>query len=344
LLPMARYALVFLAVAVLAACGGGTPVTSGTPTPAPTATPAVTSQYPIPTASSVPMGITLGSDGNLWFTESASSKIGTLTSNGKITEEVTPTSKADPVGIASGPGPALNVWFTETKLARVGQITTTGPPFVEYILPDRAARPMELTLGADGNMWCTDPGTNSIWRIQQIKPKPHVRFTQFRLTGNAQPFAITTGPDSALWFTEPGTNSIGRLPVSGRPLQEYKLTPSDAQPTGITNALDGQLWFVEAKAQQIVSMATNGSITATYPLTGSVSPDSLLQGIDSNFYFTDPGLNKIGQFMIRSHRVNLYRVPTANSEPTAFTLGTDNQIYLVETAGNKLAQFRYFNI
>ncbi len=55
-------------------------------------------------------------------------------------------------------------------------------------------------------MWCTDPGTNSIWRIAQIKPKPHVRFTQFHLTGNAQPYAITTGPDSALWFTEPGTN------------------------------------------------------------------------------------------------------------------------------------------
>ncbi len=61
------------------------------------------------------MDITLGSDGNLWFTESNASKIGTLFSNGKITEQVTPSSKAGPIGIASGPGPALNVWFTEIE-------------------------------------------------------------------------------------------------------------------------------------------------------------------------------------------------------------------------------------
>jgi len=341
---MARFALAFLAVAFLSACGGGTPVTSGTATPAPTPTPGVTSQYPIPTASSLPMGITLGSDGNLWFTESAASKIGTLTANGKITEEVTPSSKAGPVGIASGPGPALNVWFTETKLHRVAQITIAGPPYVEYILPNSAARPTNLALGADGNMWCTDPATNSIWRIQQIKPKPHVRFTQFRLTGNAQPFAITNGPDSALWFTEPGTNRIGRLPVSGTPLQEYKITPANAHPTGIAPGINGQIWFLEAKAEQLVSMSTGGTIIASYPLAGAVSPDSLVQGIDANFYFTDPGLNKIGQFFIRSHHVNFYPVPTASSQPTAFTLGTDNQIYFVETAGNKLGQFRYFNV
>ena len=343
-MPVARFALAFLAVVLLPACGGGTPVTSGTPTPSPTATPAVTSQYPIPTASSKPMGIALGSDGNLWFTESNASKIGTLTSNGKITEHVTPTSKAGPIGIASGPGPALNVWFTETNLARVAQITIAGPPYIEYILPNPAARPMYLALGSDGNMWCTDPGTNSIWRIQQIKAKPHVRFTQFHLTGNAQPYAIITGPDGALWFTEPGTNSIGRLPVSGRPLHEYPVTPANAQPTGIAPANDGQIWFVEAKAEQIVSMATNGTITASYPLTGSVSPDWLSQGVDGNFYFSDPGLDKFGQFLVRGHRVHFYPVPTANSQPTVFTLGIDNQIYFVETAGNKLGQFRYFNV
>jgi virginiamycin B lyase len=341
---MARLVLAFLAAGLLTACGGGTPVTSGTPTPAPTATPAVTAQYPIPTASSKPMDIALGSDGNLWFTESNASKIGTLFSNGKITEHVTPSSKSEPIGIASGPGPALNVWFTETRIARVGQITVTGPPYVEYILPNSAARPLFLTLGSDGNMWCTDPGTNSIWRIQQIKAKPHVRFTQFHLTGNAQPYAIITGPDGALWFTEPGTNSIGRLPVSGTPLNEYKVTPANAQPAGIAPANDGQLWFVEAKAEQLVSMSTGGTITASYPLASAVSPDWLSQGIDGNFYFTDPGLNKIGQFFSHSHRVNFYPVPTANSDPTAFTLGTDNQIYFVETAGNKIAQFRYFNV
>jgi virginiamycin B lyase len=341
---MARLALAFLAVGFLAACGKGTPITSGTATPAPTPTPGVTSQYPIPTASSKPMGIALGSDGNLWFTETAASKIGTLGSNGKITEQVTPSKDAGPIGIASGPGPALNVWFTETSVARVGQVTTAGPPFVEYVLPNPAARPVDMALGSDGNMWCTDPGTNSVWRIAQIKPKPHVRFTQFHLTGNAQPFAITNGPDGALWFTEPGTNRIGRLPVSGRPLREYPVTPSNAYPAGIASANDNGLWFTEQKAQQLGRMATTGTVTALYPLAGAMTPNALIQGIDGNFYFTDTALNKIGQFFFRGHRLNFYPVPTSNSGPTALTLGSDNQIYFVETLGNKIGQFRYFNV
>ncbi len=339
-----RVALAFLAAALLAACGKGTPVTNGTPTPSPTATPAVTSQYTIPTASSEPLGIALGSDGLLWITESASSKIGQLGSGGKISENVTPTRKAGPAGIASGPGPNLNVWFTEAKVHRVAQITVSGPPYTEYTLPDAAATPTGIALGGDGNMWVTDPGTNSIWKVEPLRIKPHVKFTQYRLTGDAQPLDITDGPDGALWFTEPGTNSIGRLPVSGRPLTEYKVTPANAGLKGIASATDNGLWFIEQKAKQIGRMSTTGVVTAQYPLAGSVAPDDLVQGIDGNFYFTDTGGNKIGQFFFRGHRVNLYPIPTANSAPTDMTLGTDSQVYFIETAGNKIGQFRYFNV
>jgi virginiamycin B lyase len=341
---LARLALAFLAAAFLAACGKGTPVTNGTPTPPPTPPPSVTSQYPIPTASSKPMGISLGSDGNLWITEFAASKIGLLGPGGHVSENVTPTRKSQPYGIASGPGPNLNLWFTESAVGRVAQITISGPPYIEYILPNAAAHPVGIALGSDGNMWVTDPGTNSIWRVEQIKPKPHVKFTQYRLTGNAQPFTITNGPDGALWFTEPGTNSIGRLPISGYPLSEYKLKTANAGPTGITSGNDNALWFTEQKKQQLGRISLNGVVTAEYPLNGALTPDMLVQGVDGNFYFTDTAKNKIGQFYFRAHNVKFYSIPTANSEPTAMTLGTDEQIYFVETAGNKIGQFRYFNV
>jgi len=344
LLRSARFALVFLTAGFLAACGAGTPVTSGTATPTPTLPPRVTSQYTIPTASSKPLGIALADDGNLWITEFASSKIGQLGHGGKISESVTPTRKAGPNGIAPGPGPNLNVWFTETNLGRVAQITVGGPPYTEYTLPDPAARPVGIALGSDGNMWVTDDGTNSVWRIEQIRVKPHVRFTQYKLTGNAQPFGITNGPDGALWFTEPGTNSIGRLPISGTPLTEYAVTTKNSLPIGIAAGLDNALWFTEQKAKQIGRIAVTGYVIAEYPLTGAMTPDSIVEGIDGNFYFTDTAKNKIGQFYPKSHRVIYYSIPTANSEPTDMTLGSDSQVYFVETAGNKVGQFRYFNV
>ena len=126
-----------------------------------------------------------------------------------------------------------------------------GQPFVEYRLPDPAAKPVGITLGSDGNMWLTDPGTNSIWRIKSIRRKPFVTFTQYKLTGNAQPGTITNGPDDALWFTEPGTNSIGRLPISGSPLNEYAIPTSNAEPAGIAPGLDNALWFTEMKSKKI---------------------------------------------------------------------------------------------
>ena len=343
-MPTARLLLALLAAGFLAACGKGTPLTSGTATPSPTLPPQVTSQFKIPTASSHPSGITLGIDGNIWFTETAVSKMGQLNTAGQISESVTPTRKSGPTGVASGAGPNLNVWFTETAIGRVAQITITGPPYTEFTLPNPAAKPLAITLGSDGNMWCTDTGTNSIWRIQQIKKRPFVLFKQFQLTGNAQPAAITTGPDGALWFTEPGTNSIGRLPVRGFPLNEFKVPTANSAPTGIAPSTDNALWFTEQKARQIGRIAVTGAVTAEYPLTGSQTPDALVQGIDGNFYFSDTVTNKIGQFFFRSHRTFLFSVPTANSAPTALTLGPDMEVYFVESLGNKIGQFRYFNV
>lgn len=343
-MPTARLSLALLAAGFLAACGKGTPLTSGTATPSPTLPPQVTSQFKIPTDSSHPSGITLGIDGNIWFTETAVSKMGQLNTAGQISESVTPTRKAAPTGVASGAGPNLNVWFTEMALGRVAQITITGPPYTEFTLPDPAAKPNAITLGSDGNMWCTDTGTNSIWRIRQIKKRPFVLFKQFQLAGNAQPAAITTGPDGALWFTEPGTNSIGRLPVRGFPLSEFKVPTANSAPTGIAPSTDNALWFTEQKARQIGRIAVTGVVTAEYPLNGSQTPDALVQGIDGNFYFSDTAANKIGQFFFRSHRTFLFSVPTANSAPTALTLGPDMEVYFVESLGNKIGQFRYFNV
>src|SRR6266508_2761442 len=48
-------------------------------------------RFPIPSANSMPIEITLGPDGNLWFTESNRSKVARITPAGVITEYPTPT-------------------------------------------------------------------------------------------------------------------------------------------------------------------------------------------------------------------------------------------------------------
>src|SRR5262245_57893241 len=64
----------------------------------------------IPTANATPTGLAVGSDGNLWFTESGTGKVGKVTPSGTFTEYAL-TSGRQPYGITAGPNGAL--WVTE---------------------------------------------------------------------------------------------------------------------------------------------------------------------------------------------------------------------------------------
>src|SRR6266849_152887 len=70
-------------------------------------------EFPIPTSGSEPMGITRGPDGNFWFVEFGTDKIGRITPRGTITEFPFPTGDSGLwlVGITAGPDG--NLWFTE---------------------------------------------------------------------------------------------------------------------------------------------------------------------------------------------------------------------------------------
>ena len=67
-----------------------------------------------------------GPDGNLWFTETGTGKIGRLSPNSfSVTGEFpTLTPNSAPVGITVGQDGAL--WFTENGQDKVGRITTGG--------------------------------------------------------------------------------------------------------------------------------------------------------------------------------------------------------------------------
>jgi len=56
-------------------------------------------------------GSRVGSDGNIWFTEQTGSKIGRITTGGKITEFALPTPNSGPRVIATGADG--NLWFAE---------------------------------------------------------------------------------------------------------------------------------------------------------------------------------------------------------------------------------------
>ena len=74
--------------------------------------------------TSVPWGIALGPDRNLWFTENNSGRVGKVTTSGGFTVYAVASANADLGGIAEGLDGRL--WFTEG-----------GPNKIAAIVPQR---------------------------------------------------------------------------------------------------------------------------------------------------------------------------------------------------------------
>jgi virginiamycin B lyase len=108
--------------------------------------------------------ITAGPDGNLWFTEFGTDRIGRITTAGKITEFPVPTQSSAPTGLTSGPDG--NVWFTENSANQLGRITMSGA-VTEFPIPTRDSGPIDITAGPDGTLWFTESNAN---KIGSVKP------------------------------------------------------------------------------------------------------------------------------------------------------------------------------
>jgi virginiamycin B lyase len=202
--------------------------------------------------------IAAGADGALWFTESGepglASKIGRITTGGKITEFPLPSCSLSPStsggcggkGIAAGPDGAL--WFTEYFLNKIGRITTGGN-ITEFPLPSRCGLlgcgpggsefGGGITAGPDGALWFTERAGNRIGRITLAG-----QIREFPLRRVLLPADIAAGPDGALWFTSGGTNAIGRITPAGK-VTVFTAGARNNPYSGITAGPDGAVWFTE---------------------------------------------------------------------------------------------------
>ena len=89
--------------------------------------PAEINEFPIPTESCAPAGITSGPDGALWFAESVANKIGRITTAGEILEFSIPAERSRPTLLAAGPDGA--VWFTAQGKGQLGRLDPNDGTF-----------------------------------------------------------------------------------------------------------------------------------------------------------------------------------------------------------------------
>ena len=200
-------------------------------------------QFPA-TSEYIIMFMTVGPDGNVWFTNSPYGVLGKVTPSGVVTRYTVTDS---PAGILTAPDgdlwyggygvmvridgeetyteftvPKINgqgsvhaltiggdgrFWYTFNDYnhrAKVGAMTTTGVT-AEYVVSDSSVWPSSITKGPDGNVWFTDGDG-----ICRITPSGQVTVVPLS-SPNSSPADITLGSDGNLWFTDSGINRIGRI-------------------------------------------------------------------------------------------------------------------------------------
>ena len=189
------------------------------------------------------MGIAVGGDGALWFTEPYANKIGRITTAGVVTEYTPPGS--EPWSIVSGPDGAL--WFTE--LSDIGRITTAGVTS-KFAVPTSNSLPWGLAVGADANMWFTEEKGGKIGRITTAGA-----ITEYPVNSTGNDLSgIASGPDGALWFSDSGANKIGQITTAGV-VTEYAIPTSGSGPRQLVAGPDGAIWFTEQNGNKISRLA-----------------------------------------------------------------------------------------
>jgi streptogramin lyase len=287
-------------------------------------------EFTIPTANSQPYGITAGPDGNLWFTEGNSSKVGKITPAGGVTEfSIPPGFDHQLYGITAGIDG--NLWFTDLSNF-VGKITPAGAVAEWYILTTPDCLPYGIAAGPDGNLWFTEGGGNNVGRIT-----PAGVWHEFPIpTSGSMPYGITAGSDGNLWFVESSGDKVGKITPAGV-VTEFPIPTANSQPHGIAAGPDGNLWFVETNANQVGKITPDGIVTEFPIPTANSQPYGITAGPDGNLWFAEVGGNKAGK-ITPAGVVTEFSIPTANSQPFGIMAGPDGNLWLTERSGNKIGR------
>ena len=259
--------------------------------------------YPLSCATG-PTGITVGSDGALWFTQIGTGQIGRITTAGLVTELASPCNtqtngllngNMNPLIVSGSDG---NLWFDCVGLNAAGAIykMTTAGKFTAYTLPSGYALFVDsggLAVGPDGNIWF-GARTNDAAEAGVVgSVSPTGAFNFYLLPASTyQILSIVSGPDGALWAGGFGP-AFGRITTSGQvSLVPVPSTPMTANfgcqpnrigviglgPNGSLVFDDGfsQEYAIELNSCYIGSLTPGAS--SLWPATGTTaSPDATSQ-------------------------------------------------------------------
>ncbi len=270
-----------------------------------------------------PSGITVGSDGALWFTNRVGNSIGQITTAGVVSHFTDPSING-PRNIAAGSDGAL--WFTNTAGNSIGRITTAG--VVSHFTDPSISFPVGIAGGPDGALWFTNESGDTVGRITTAGV-----VTSYADASLNFPYDLAAGPDGAMWVTNANSGVISRITMGGTITHFTNALISGGGGAGITAGPDGAMWFTMIGVDAVVRMTMTGTITRFR--AGTIrSTNDITTGPDGALWFAD--------------RISVGRITTAGTisnykdasigTPFAIAAGPDGALWFTNTAMNTIGR------
>jgi virginiamycin B lyase len=293
------------------------------------------SEYPL--TGTGPLSIAFGADGNMWFTEATTGRIGTIAiPSFALTEE--PTALPGVAGIISGPPGILEtvglLWFADG--AGIGSATASTPQGYHgpWAPPTGTFGPAGLTIGPDANVWFTDPASNQVGSVT-----PDGSIQEFPIPTASSGPASVASDGTAIWFTEHAGNRIGRMDLSDHSVVESAVA-TGSKPQGMTRGPDGNIWFTQCGGAAIARATfANGVITITkHATTAAGGPYGIATGPDGRLWVTETTLGRIGRYDTTAGTFVDWALPTAASGPRGIAAGPDGAVWFTEFSKNRIGR------
>ena len=274
----------------------------------------------------------LGSDGNIWATQTSANKVSKITPSGVITSYQT-AAGADPGPIVAGPDG--NLWFVESGTFNIAKITTQGA-ITEYSVGQTNPGLIGIAAGPDGNLWFTEyaPAYNNIVRITTDGV-----MTPFAIpTPSAGAYFDTAGSDGNIWFTEFGAQQVAKIDLSTFQIKEYPY-PGNKKPLfNLVTGPDGNLWIMVATPfGAIGKFSTSGSLLAEYAAQFQTSLLGIQPGPDGALWFAQYYPDGISR-LTTSGVLSTVQLSGANVEGNAVAVGADHKLWIPEVSAGAMGR------
>jgi virginiamycin B lyase len=288
--------------------------------------------------SAVPRAITVGPDGNLWFTgdngtfygwpQQVGGYIGRIDARGRVRVFRLPTPASGPEKIIDGGDGAL--WFTERDANKIGRISTNGT-ITEFAVPVPNAQPRGIARGSDGAFYITLFQAGAVARMT-----PSGQFTIFTagLSPGGEQLGITRGPDGAVWFTEPRGDRIVRLTPRGD-VRAFAVS-NVSGPESIARSPDGNLYFTEDDGDRVGRVTPRG-LLEEWPVTPGSNPSGITAGRDGAMWFAELEGHRVAR-VTPSGIITEYPLPR-ESFPFEVVASPDGRIWVTLGHAGKIVSF-----